>query len=343
MKKTISGVILAGVILLSSTFTFAQTAVQVEGTTAAKYSDISKHWAETAVQKLAEKNAIPFNDDKFIPGKAITRSEFAEMLYKALDININYVKAPDIKDYFIDVNQDASYALAVIDLVSVNILDGKGGNFNPNAVLSREEMVHYIMNAYKYEMGDRYALINIKPPFFNDDSDVTPIYSGEVGRAAHYKIISGSGSNLFHPKANTTRAEAAMVINKLLDLLESQKPAVTIKPEATLKDDSLEMKLSIINDSKKSVTFNHSSGQKYDFVLLDADRKEIYRWSADKAFTMMLTSSVIEAGKSIDFSETLNGDQFEAIKDRIVYLKAYVIGSSDSFVINTDGYEVALK
>lgn len=342
MKKTISGVILAGVILLSSTFTFAQAAVQAEHTATVKFTDISKHWSNGAVQILIKKGAIPFDQDKFIPGKAITRSEFAEMLYKALDINIAYLKAPDIKDYFTDVKQDASYAQALIDLVTVNILDNKGESFNPNATLTREEMIHYIMNAYKYEMGDSYALINIKPPFFKDDSEVTPIYSGEVGRAAHYKIISGSGKNLFHPKANATRAEAAMVINKLLDLLETQKPAVAIKTDATLKADSIEMKISIVNNSKKAITFNHSSGLKYDFVLLDSDRKELYRWSADKNFTMMLTSTVIEPGKSLDFSETLEGDQFKAIKDKIVYLKAFVVGNSDSFV-STEGNEVKLK
>ncbi|MHB8061478.1 MAG: S-layer homology domain-containing protein [Ruminiclostridium sp.] len=342
MKKTISGVILAGVILLSSTFSFAQAADQSVATAAGKFTDISGHWAETSIQKLIDKDAIPFGQEKFIPGKAITRSEFVVMLHNAMDIQIAYLKAPDIKDYFDDVKQEATYASALIDLVTANIIEGKG-SFKPDGTLSREEMVHYIMNAYKYKMGDKYALINIKPPFFSDDSAVTPIYSGEVGRAVHYKLVVGSGKNLFYPKSNTTRAEAAVVISKLVSLVEKQNSEVVIKPSVSVKDNSLEMKLSIINNSKDSVIFNHSSGQKFDFVLLDADKKELYKWSEGRAFTMMLTSTSIETGKTIEYSDILDGDQYKAIKDKIVYLKAYIIGSSDSFVINTNGYELKIK
>ncbi len=342
MKKIVSAVILAGTILLSSTVSFAQVATQVEATATVSFTDVSGHWAETSIDMLTKKGAIPFSQNKFTPGKAITRSEFAVMLHNALDIQIAYFKAPDIKDYFDDVKQDATYTTALIDLVTANIIEGKG-SFKPESTLTREEMVHYIMNAYKYKMGDRYALINIKPPFFNDDSAVTAIYSGEVGRAAHYKLIVGAGKNLFQPKSNSTRAEAAVVISKLVKLVENQNTGVEIKPSISVKDTSIEMKLSIVNNSKNSVTFNHSSGQKFDFVLLGADKSELYRWSDGKAFTMMMTSSKIEAGKSIEYTGSLDGDQYKANKDKIAYLKAYLIGSSDSFSIKGDGYELKLK
>jgi len=343
MIKTISGVILAGVILLSSTFSFAQAATQVEATTAARFTDISGHWVEASVQKLTEKGAIPFGQEKFIPGKAITRSEFAVMLRKALDIQIAYLIAPDIKDYFGDVKQDAAYATALIDLVTANIIDDEGKTFNPDATLTREQMIHYIMNAYKYKMGDSFAYIKIKGGFFTDHNEITPIYSGDVDLAAYSKLIVGTGKNLFQPRSNATRAEAAVVVSKLVNLVEKQTSKVVIAPSVSVKEDSLEMKISITNNSKNSVTFEHSSGQKFDFVLLDADKVELYRWSEGMSFTMMLTSSSIEAGKSIEYSAILNGDQYKAIKDKIVYLKAYVVGSSDSFDINTDGYGLKLK
>lgn len=343
MKKTISGVILAGVILLSSTFSFAQAATQVEATAAAKFTDISGHWAESFVQKLAEKGVIPFGQEKFIPGKAITRSEFMVMLHKAMDIQIAYLKAPDITDYFKDVKQDATYTSALIDLVATSILDDEGKIFNPDATVTREQMIHYVMNAYKYKMGDRFAYIKIKGGFFRDHNEIMPIYSGDVDYAAYSKLVVGAGKNLFHPKSKTTRAEAAVIISKLMNLVEKQNAEVVIKPSVSVKEDSLDMKLSITNNSKNIVTFTHSSGQKFDFVFLDKDMKELYRWSDGMNFTMMLTSSSIETGKTLEYSASLNGDQYKAIKDKMVYLKAYLIGSSDSFVINTNGYELKLK
>lgn len=341
MKIRVSGIILAGVILLSSSFSFAQSTVQDKFIAAVKFNDISKHWSKDAVQNLLKKNAIPFNQDKFIPGKAIKRSEFAVMLHNALDINIAYLKAPDIKDYFNDVKQDAPYASAVIDLVTANIFDK--GSLKPDSALTREEMVHYVMRAYKYKMGDKYPMIKIGAATFKDADKITPEYSGEVAMAQHYKLISGSGNNMFQPKKAATRAETSVVVNKLVKLLEEQNRQVAVKPEATVKADSIEMKISIVNDTKKDVVINHTSGQKFDFALLDANKDVVYSWSADKSFVMMLTTTKIEAGKTVKFSDTLSGDAYKAVKDKVVYLKAYITGSSDNFAINPDGYVVKLK
>ncbi|ACL74427.1 BsuPI-related putative proteinase inhibitor [Ruminiclostridium cellulolyticum] len=337
MKRTVSALILMGALALSSTFAFAQPTDNIEN----KFNDISGHWCNSAVQMLIGKNVLPFTGDEFSPAKAITKGEFVSLLHDALGIRIEYFAAPQIKDYFEDVDQNASYTTDLIDLVTANIIE-KGGNFNPGASFSREEMIHYVMNAYKYQMGDKYALINIKPPFFNDDKDVSPEFGGDVGRAAHYKLISGS-KGMFHPKANTTRGEAAVVISKLVSLLEKQNPVVTVSSEADIKDDSIVMKVTITNNSKGAVSLIHSSGQKYDFVLLDSDKKELYRWSSDKMFTMALMYSKIEAGKSVVYTETLSGEQYNTIKDKIVSMKAYVLGNSDEFTFDTKGYEIILK
>ena len=75
---------------------------------------------------------------------------------------------------------------------------------------------------------------------------------------------------------------------------------------------------------------------------MDAEKTDLYRWSADKDFITALTSTKIEAGNTVDFSAILSGDEFKEIKDKIAYMKAYIVGNSDSFEINKDGYEFAL-
>ena len=342
MKKTILGVVLAGSILLSSTLIYAQTPVQITDTAPVVFTDISEHWSNEAVQNLLKKGAIPFKQGKFLPSKAITRSEFAVILHDALDINIAYLKAPDIKDYFDDVKQDATYAMAVIDLVTANIIEGKG-NFKPEGTLTREEMIHYIMNAYKYKMGDKFAYIKIKGGFFADHNAISPIYSGDVDYAAYSKLIVGIGKNLFHPKGNTTRGESTVVISKLAVKIEKAEPVVTVTPGAIVKKDSIEMKLSIVNNTKKPIIINHTSGQHFEFMLFDANNDGLYTWSADKSFIAMLNNTTIKAGKSIEYSAILEGDQYKLIKDKIAYLKAYAVGSSDSFSINVEGYEFIIK
>jgi len=338
MKKRILG-ILTAVLLLSCPISFAQAAVQGDNSLTTKFSDISEHWSKNAVEELLKKDAIPFEEDKFMPETAVKRSEFALMLHNALDLKIYYFVEPDIMDYFDDINQDASYASAVIDLVSANVFQS-GGSFNPEGTMKREEMVHYIMQAYKYKMGDDYAMIKIGPPAFNDADNITAEYSGDISLAQHYGLILGTGDNMFEPKKAATRAEAAVIISKLTKLPEGQNLQVTVEPKAIVNDDSIEMKITVKNNSENDTSIINPTGQKFDFQLLDSDKNVLYTWSANKAFTQVFTTTNIEAGSALEFGDTLSGNEYKAIKDKIVYMKAYLTGNAD--FKNAEGYEIKL-
>lgn len=330
--------ILVFAILLSNSFLFTQAMAKGISTTPEIFNDISTHWSKDAVKKLSEKGVIPF-EKQVLPEKPIKRYEFAVMLHKATDISINYFREPNIKDYFDDIRQDAPYASAIIDLVTANIFEAKG-SFKPEEVLSKEEMVHYIMKAYEYKMADKFNLIKVGPPTFKDADQISPEYSGDVARAQYYGLIVGNGNNLFQPKKAASRAETIVIMSRLVDLLEKQNQ-VLVEPTAKVKADSIEMKITIKNKTANDLFITNCSGQKYDFELLDADRKSVYRWSADKSFIMALTTTKIEAGKKIEYSETLSGNEYKAIKDKMFYLKAYITG--DAEFVNSKGYEIALN
>jgi hypothetical protein len=340
MKIRVSVIMLTVVLLLSGSFSFAQAAAQENSTLAGNFNDITKHWSKDAVQNLLAKNAIPFNGGQFLPNKAIERSEFAMILYNALDIKIEYLREPNMADYFDDIKQDASYASAVIDLVTANVFE-RQGSFKPEETLTREEMVHYVMQAYKYKMGDSFPMIKIAPSTFTDTDQISFEYSGEVAMAQYDKLIAGNGNNLFQPKATATRAETVVVINRLSELLEDQKQQVTVTPEIVAKEDSIEMKITIKNNSTSDIYIENSSGQKFDFELLDGDKNAVYRWSADKSFTMALTTIKIEAGKTLEFSDTLSGDVYKTIQNKIVYMRGYITGTAG--FIEAEGYEIQLQ
>lgn len=338
MKKRMLCAAMVTLMLLSAVFTASAAPLLVS--TANPYSDLAGHWVGNDVSNLLQKKAIPFQQGKFLPGKAITRSEFALMLHRALDIQIAYFAAPDIKDYFDDVAADAPYASAVIDLVTAGILEGKG-SFRPDDKLTREEMIHLVMQAYRYKMGDRYAPIKIGASSFPDADRISPAYSGDVSRAQHEGLIFGDRNNRFLPEKAATRAEAVAVISRLVALLEKQSAQVVVKPEALLSDNAIEMRIVIRNDSDNAVTIEHSSGQKFDFALLDVNRNVVYRWSADKLFMAMLTTTEIKAGETLVLSDILSGDAYTAIKDKIVWMQAFVTGTAP--FLNADGYEIPLQ
>jgi hypothetical protein len=64
--------------------------------------------------------------------------------------------------------------------------------------------------------------------------------------------------------------------------------------------------LTIIAANKSRDTFSsvYSSSQSFDFAVFDQSRKEIWRWSHDKVFAMMVRPFELLPGKDIRFSYT---------------------------------------
>lgn len=363
MRKFIMAVALILAMISASTFALAQgtecgtadvtpertVEKAAENTDDDKYTDISKHWAKESIKVLAKKEILDIfasSDGKFYPDKAITRREFVLILHKALDIQITYFRAPDIREIYDDMNNEDICASALCDLVTTGIIDYKG-QFKPDSTLTREDMIHFIINAYRYKMGDNYRQIKLPSKPFADDDEINPVYSGNIARAEYEGLIVRPASNKFYPKDLATRAQVVTITDRLLRLLEKEnsklEEQVQVVPSAELKDGVLYMKLSITNGLQSQIVINHNSGQKFDFTVLDSDRNELYRWSADKMFIMALTKTVIEPGKSVEFSAEVEKDFFSSFKDKAKYVKSYITGTSKDFKINAEGYEVEIK
>jgi hypothetical protein len=63
------------------------------------------------------------------------------------------------------------------------------------------------------------------------------------------------------------------------------------------------MSVTVRNDTKKAATIRNASGQMYDFQLLDANRKVLYTWSADRQFIAAASTTTIKAGQSVTYSK----------------------------------------
>lgn len=65
-----------------------------------------------------------------------------------------------------------------------------------------------------------------------------------------------------------------------------------------------EIGLLVVNDTGKSVTVEFPASQQVDFVLW-ADGMPVWRWSADRAFSQVVTTETIEAGQVKVYKATL--------------------------------------
>ncbi len=351
MKRVLL-VLIAMVLVFASLPVMAAGTVKTEPKSGEKieFSDISSHWAKDVILRMSDKGLIKgVGNGKFLPDEKMKRSEFAAALHKTLGIDIKYFKAPDINEFFEDVKNEDWFSTVLYDLATLNIIDDRG-KFRPEEQITREEMVHYIINGYNYKLGtvvqELEELTN-----FDDNKKIDKKYKKAVKEAFKLGFIRGKGKNMFDPKGITTRAEALVVLEKLISGLESIKDSiegdvkekVIIEPSYDKSDKVFKMNLKITNNTGKSVTINHTSGQKFDFKLLDENKEILYTWSMDKMFMMALTNTVIEPGKSIEFSDELDMESFGETVNSAKYLKGFITGSSKDIKIESEGYEVEIK
>lgn len=343
MKRFSVIIVLALVLILA--LSSAVSAAPANKDSISSFKDVAEHWAKDAIEEMVEKGIIDASKGgNFAPGKSITRAEFVVYLHKAAGIDIKYFKAPDIKEFFTDVSNEEPYAAALYDLATLNIIDYRG-EFKPESTLPRDEMVHYVMNAYRYLDGEMPEKTGCK---FTDKKKVDSKWMADVEAACQLGLIKGKTKNMFYPRDNATRGEAATVLSRMLKLLENQKDIkdqekVKVEAGYEVTDGKFVMKLKVTNNKDAEVVIQHNSGQKFDFKLFDAKGESLYTWSADKLFIMALTETVIAPGETIEFSDSLDIAGNEEMLEKAVVLKGYITGESKDFKVNPDGYEVKIS
>jgi hypothetical protein len=58
------------------------------------------------------------------------------------------------------------------------------------------------------------------------------------------------------------------------------------------------MTLKVFNYTEEEIIFHFNTGQKYDFIIEDEERNEIWRWSRDRMFAMMLGEEILRPSNS---------------------------------------------
>jgi len=173
------------------------------------------HWAYEHIMKLAKRGILNGRTENiFAPEDGITRAEFVTILSKMSgdDLDMNSVSAFD------DVKTDDWFASYAKWANEKGVAMGDGNKFNPSAQISRQDMAVMLVRYIKY-VGKE--LTREQSDFlFADDREI----SGYAREAAYYMteggIINGRGNNVFAPGATATRAEAAKMINSMLEKLE---------------------------------------------------------------------------------------------------------------------------
>jgi len=169
-------------------------------------------WAKESIEALAARSIVRgIGGGNFNPNGYVTRAEFIKMLMEAFDLIDENARCE-----FIDVKEGAWYYSAIASAWKLGIVKGKDDfSFGVNDRISREDMAVMV---YRTAMLVKIRFEGKGKAEFADKAQIAPYAVDAIETMYRAGIISGIGEGLFAPKDGATRAQAAVIIYKLLNL-----------------------------------------------------------------------------------------------------------------------------
>ena len=179
------------------------------------FTDINGHWAKEHILFTVSRGLFSgTSKTTFSPNTTLTRGMFVTALGRLAGIN-----PADYKNgKFTDVKTDAYYAPYVNWAASKGIVNGTGATtFAPDNKITREQMA-VIMKNYADKMG--YSIPKmLEAVTFADNAQISFWAKNAVKTMQQAGVLSGKANNLFDPKGNATRAEAATVLHRFVEVI----------------------------------------------------------------------------------------------------------------------------
>jgi LysM repeat protein len=180
---------------------------------AIEFSDIAGHWAKNYILRAVEKGFVSgYPDGTFKPNNPVTRAEFTVMLAGALKL-----KSEGTALTFADNEQIGEWAKqAVAQAVEARIIDGyDDGSFRPNNRITRAEMAAMIARSLTLQTNPGMST------GFADDEVIPQWAKGAVEAICKLGIVDGRGGNRFVANEIATRAEATVILLRMLEVNKS--------------------------------------------------------------------------------------------------------------------------
>jgi hypothetical protein len=216
MKKTLSKVALATILLSSSSFP-----VLASGS---DFKDINGSYAKDAILQLAQAGILNGKGNgTFDPTGKVSRQDFAVILAKALNLDVGN---PPASATFSDVPTNHwSYAY-VEAATKAGLINGKGdGTYGFGQNLTRQDMAVLFVRALGSDVTGKGAGLT-----FSDKEQISSYAKDAVAYAVELKLLSGH-NNTFDPKGTAERQAVAKVASNFLKVQQSEKPNPVPTPE----------------------------------------------------------------------------------------------------------------
>lgn len=179
------------------------------------FSDIKGHWAEKDIQLLVDMGLIQSKDDKFHPDENMSQGDFIKLLM----ISSGRSPVNDMSDA-VAVKVGTAPSQGSDDIqkyIDAAIKAGiaKKGEIEAQKPISREKMAVFTVRSLGFDKVASISDIYSVPA--KDAAAISPAYKGHAAIAMGLGLIQGVGGK-FEPQGNVSRAQAAVVIVRMLKL-----------------------------------------------------------------------------------------------------------------------------
>ena len=201
MKKSISKIVLSMLVLVVS------MGFGPKAQAASIFSDTNRHWAETDIYKGVTEGFIKgYTDGTFKPDQPVTRAEFSKMLNQALGVTAT------VSITMKDLKTTDWYYNEVRKAVAAGYINGYTDNtFKPENNITRQEAASMIAKVIP-NYGTTTRLTGIL-----DTDDISNWAEDSVEAVFGRGYITGDNRKMYRPLGALTRAEACVILLRLLD------------------------------------------------------------------------------------------------------------------------------
>ncbi len=194
------------------------------------FEDAKGHWAEEAINILAEKGVIAGYPDGLVhPDNIITRAEFAALIARTMELPKPTDK--NITIHFADIaghwSESDVEALIIAGIIQKGDFSNK---FLPNEPITRMKMIRMLVRAMGKENHNPSCPCMLG---FLDESQLSKEQKAYICTGKHYHIIDGYPDGTVRPDKNATRGEAFEMLvdtEKAKEQIKKEKPD---KPSVT--------------------------------------------------------------------------------------------------------------
>ena len=186
---------------------------ETPGNEASVFNDIADvEWAMEAIENLSQKGIINGKAEGiFAPNDNVTRAEFLKMIIAAFGMEDENADCD-----FTDVEADAWYYSVVASAYNIGIVKGyEDGSFGVNDLITRQDAAVIIFRAVA--AAEKLIPDNGGNIVFSDSEQISDYAVDSVNNLVKAKVLQGSDGN-FMPKKNCTRAEAAVMVSKIMTI-----------------------------------------------------------------------------------------------------------------------------